>query len=228
VPTLPGSSVESPTPSAAAPTPPSVTEAPVGAGAVTVNGVVMHSTVTSHASRVVLAADGLTLQVATVEHGHEAPARAHNEIWVHREGELYVSISGFKTGTIATVWGFSTPTLLGHLTIHATHDSSGQLTLPASMRAGAHTLVVTGTAASGKHTKMAMGIRVTDSASATTPTTTTTPPVTPATAPRASALSHGGGMWWWPILGLTLVGLLAAAYLLARRRRYDEEADPQA
>ena len=88
--------------------------------------------------------------LATTVNGTPVTLSPTHIITVTRQGNLHVTLSGFKPGTTATVWGFSTPTMLTTLTITPTQDGSEGFTLPASMLPGNHTLIVNGTAANGK------------------------------------------------------------------------------
>ena len=103
--------------------------------------------------------------------------------------------------------------MLTKLTITSTQDGAQGFDLPASMLAGNHTLVVTGTAADGKAAQMKVGIMI------TAPTQKVLGPV-----PAAASSSSTNWLWWM----LPFVALAAFAPLLfivwRRRRREDEGA----
>ncbi len=103
------------------------------------------------------------------------------------------------------MWGFSTPTLLNRITIGATGSGAAQFALPVSITAGDHTLVVTGTSASGRTVTMAIGIVV-----------TATKALTAAGSPAPK--SHGGGTWWL-IAGAAFAALVLALLIVWWRRR---------
>jgi len=187
-------------------TPPAIAEQQPGIGTVTVNGVVVDSTVTSTPTSVVLAAHGVTMKVSVMANGHAVAVASDGKITLGEAGNLSVTIAGFDAGTAATVWGFSTPTLLDRITIDATGSGAGEFALPASMAAGDHTLVVTGTSASGRTVTMALGIVV-----------TATKALTAADGPAPK--SHGGGAWWWLIPGAAFAALILALLIVWWRRR---------
>jgi hypothetical protein len=186
--------------------PPAIAEQQPGIGTVLLNGVVVNSTVTSTPTSVVLAAHGVTMKVSVMANGHAVAVASDGKITLGEAGSLSVTISGFNVATAATVWGFSTPTLLDRITIGATGSGDGQFALPASMVAGDHTLVVTGTSASGRTVTMALGIVV-----------TATKALTAADSPAPK--SHGGGAWWWLIPGAAFAALVLAFVIVWRRRR---------
>jgi hypothetical protein len=187
-------------------TPPTIAEQQPGIGTVLLNGVVVDSTVTSTPTSVVLTAHGVTMKVSVMANGHAVSVASDGKITLGEAGNLSVTISGFNAATAATVWGFSTPTLLDRITIGATGSGAGQFALPASIAAGDHTLVVTGTSASGRTVTMALGIVV-----------TATKALTAADSPAPT--SHGGGAWWWLIPGAVFAALVLAFVIIWRRRR---------
>ncbi len=112
------------------------------------------------------------------------------------------------------MWACSTPTLLDRITIGATGSGAAQFAFPVSMAAaGDHTLVVTGTSASGRTVTMAIGIVV-----------TATKALTAAGSPAPK--SHGGGAWWWWLIPGAAFAALSLALLVVwwRRRNGDRLA----
>jgi len=63
---------------------------------------------------------------------------------LQENGMISVGGSGFEPGTIATVWIFSEPVMLGQLVVRANGEFSGDLPVPAGLGLGQHTVQVTG------------------------------------------------------------------------------------
>jgi hypothetical protein len=188
-----------------------------GTGAVTLNGLAVGSTLSQTHSRLVLTSGGLELELAAIVNGHEVMLPAGSVFTAVEGGHLHVWLKGFKAGTPAYVWGFSTPVELAKLGIRADHTGDAEFTLPSSMKPGNHMLVVSGIAANGKRASMTVGLVITAAAA----------PASPVVHP-APAKSHGSNwMWlWWVLGGLALLGLFF--FLVWRRRHEDEEEDPAA
>src|SRR6185437_11551893 len=141
-------------------------------------------------SRLVLTSGGLVLELAAIVNGHEVMLPAGSVFTAVQGGHLHVWLKGFKAGTPATVWGFSTPVLLTKLTIGSNHHGDAEFTLPSSMKPGNHMLVVSGIAANGKKAQMTVGLVITAAAGA---------PATAAHHPAAAKSS--GWTWLWWVLG---------------------------
>ena len=174
----------------------------------TISGLGVDSTLTATGTTVDLAGHGLDMQLTVTLNGHDVTLSADHVVRVPQQGALRVAIRGFKPGTPATVWGFSTATMLTRLTIAADRSGVQAFTLPASMLPGPHTLVVTGTSAQGQAATMSVGILV--------------------TAPSAVTQSAGvvvpaaGVSWWWLLVGAAVLGL-GLFFLVWRRRKQDDE-----
>ena len=180
----------------------------------TLNGAAAPSTLSLTHSRLVLTSGGLVLELAAIVNGHEVMLPAGSVFSAVQGGHLHVWLKGFKAGTPATVWGFSTPVLLTKLTIGSNHRGDAEFTLPSSMRPGNHMLVVSGIAANGKRAEMTVGLVITAAAAA---------PATAVNQPAAAKSSGSDWSWLWWLLGgvLALAGLIFV--LIWRRRRDDEE-----
>ncbi len=183
-----------------------------GEGAVTLNGAAVASKLSRTHSRLVLTSGGLVLELAAIVDGHEVMLPAGSVFTAVQGGHLHVWLKGFKVGTPASVWGFSTPVLLTKLTIGSNHQGDAEFTLPSSMKPGNHMLVVSGIAANGKRAQMTVGLVI-----SAAPGAKGTPVHHPAAA------KGSGWTWQWWLLGavLALAGLIF--FFLGRRRRDDEE-----
>lgn len=187
-------------------------EQPKGTGAVTISGVTVDSTLSSTGTTVDLAGHGLDMQLTVTLNGQDVTLSNDHIVRVPQEGALRVAIRGFKPGTPATVWGFSTATMLTRLTIAADRSGVQAFTLPASMRPGEHTLVVAGTSAEGKPATMSVGILITAPSAVTQSAGVVGPPA--------------GDSWWWLLALAAAVGF--GFFLLVWRRRKKDEEEPLA
>ena len=70
-------------------------------------------------------------------------------IVVDRDGSVSVTGAGFAPGEVVDVWLFSTPVLLGSVTVAADGTFAGRLPMPSGVPTGPHTLQLNGTRADG-------------------------------------------------------------------------------
>ncbi|HEY9476807.1 MAG TPA: hypothetical protein VIQ26_00070, partial [Microbacteriaceae bacterium] len=180
-------------------------ESKAGDAAVTSDGGAVSWTVSTSKTTVTIgASNGLSLTVAAQRNGTNLPLAADGAVEVQRSGQLWVTMAGFAPRSAVTIWAMSDSLELAVSRTDASGATGERVSLPNSLTAGVHTLVVTGMDAHGKSVTMQMGIRVLD-------------------AQTASAHSPAGGIWLvWPLAALVLL-LLVAWYGIARRRRRRED-----
>lgn len=92
--------------------------------------------------------------------GAALPIDATGRIIADVGGSVSVSGGGFTPGEVVDVWLFSTPVLLGSVTVDADGSFAGRLALPADVAEGEHTLQLNGTRADGELVSVAAGIVV--------------------------------------------------------------------
>ncbi|PPL00412.1 MBG domain-containing protein [Parapedobacter indicus] len=63
---------------------------------------------------------------------------------------VYISGNGFEPGTVVTVYLFSIPELVGHLTVDGSGNFAGTLPVPTNLELGQHTLQANGIVSGGK------------------------------------------------------------------------------
>jgi hypothetical protein len=124
------------------------------------------------------------------------------------QGRVSVSGSGLVPGSQADVWAFSTPTLLGVVTVGADGTFAATFDLPAGLAVGQHTLQVNGIRADGASYSAATGVVV----EAAPVAAVSTPAATGALASTGAGSSDLG------LLSLLSVLLGAALVVIARRR----------
>ena len=110
---------------------------------------------------------------------------------------MLVKGEGFKPGSVADVWVFSTPVKLGSLTVDSDGTFRGMLPLPPSLAVGNHTVQINGVSADEETTSLSVGIRL---ASA-----------------RSGLAATGTHVKWAFALQLMCAGF--AMLMVARRRR---------
>jgi hypothetical protein len=132
-------------------------------------------------------------------------------------GSVALSGSGFLTRSTVTLVVYSTPTVLDTLATHADGSFDANVTLPADLPEGSHTLVATGVDPTGQTWTLTQGIttRNADPASAAHAGDSSHTPV-----PQAGGLAYTGADIAVPAIG----GLIALATgvsltLIGRRRR---------
>jgi len=87
------------------------------------------------------------------------------------QGQLEISGTNWKPGTGVSVTVHSTPTLLGTLTASSTGSIVGSFVLPASVTAGAHSVVLDGSAPNGSPATVTLALTVTAAPAGSAPTT---------------------------------------------------------
>jgi len=108
--------------------------------------------------------------------------------------------SGFMSGTLATVWLFSEPTLMTTVTVDENGEFSSEFLVDARLIApGEHTLQVQGVGADGYIKAANLGVLVEDPIELTT--------------------ESASGLVWWVAGGFLLLLLVLLVVIVARRRR---------
>lgn len=189
-------------------TPKSTLEVKPGTGSVLLGGATARSTLTAGKTGVTLSSGGLSVWVAAIVHGDDVALHSTTTVVVERGGRMHVLVSGFLPGSQVTIWGHSNPVQLATFTVSSTGAVKRTVILPEAIRAGNHTIIVSGTSAAKKQASMQVGIKVVDHGS-------TTPTPAPAN-------------WWWLVLLVLVVLVLIAVLLLIlwrRRRREDGDAN---
>lgn len=92
--------------------------------------------------------------------GEPIPLAADGSFRVQRGLEAEVAGAGFKSGTTAQVWLFSTPVLLGEFTVDGNGAFVGTVPVPVTLGDGVHTLQLTGVTNANDVLSMAVGISV--------------------------------------------------------------------
>jgi hypothetical protein len=171
--------------------------------------------------------------------GRVAPAEGGGAlIELVEEDFAEVSGDGFLPGTRADVWLFSTPTLLGTVTIGPDGSFTGLVPVT-GIATGEHTLQLQGVGRDGYVRAANLGVAVVPRASEETapqPEPEPEPEATPEPAPERPADSvevitatgpepSGGSPLVWIALLAAVLGSSGWWFLVGRRRRDDEEAE---
>lgn len=159
--------------------------------------------------------DGYSLRISADDQG-SVRTDADGRIVIQHGGSVHVSGSGFKPGSTADLWLFSTPVLLGEPAVDRHGDFAATYAIPASTPAGAHTLQINGLSADGELRTAITGV-VLEAAQAAAPgaapAATAGSGLASTGSDAASALIAGG------IAGaLLLAGIVALVVTRLRRR----------
>ena len=159
--------------------------------------------VTPFADQRIVAVDGgdWSLSVAVADADGEVGGTSDSPlIRMTQSGEVSVTGAGFQPGTVASLWMFSDPTLLGTVTVSEDGSFDVQFLVDTQfLPVGEHTLQVQGVGTDGYIKAANLGVLV-DAA--------------PAVTPADSALT----MMWWVLAAVILIALMILV-LVARRRR---------
>ena len=139
-------------------------------------------------------------------------------IRVTQDDTAFVGGQGFVPGTRADVFVFSEPVLLGSFTIADDGSFSGEVALPSELvAAGDHTLQVQAIGTDGFIRSANLGLIV-EQADGDQPS------LDGGRAPETTeSESEGSLAWVWWLCGILLVGLASGWFLIAWRRRHDDE-----
>ncbi|MFC5500769.1 fibronectin type III domain-containing protein [Lysinimonas soli] len=180
--------------------PQGLTDSAPGSGSATAGGSSVASHLHGAGSTVTLSTDsGQAFTVAARRGVQNLPIGADGVVEVVRGGQVWITVSGLAPGSGITLWSRSESARLASGTTDVAGHTAQLVLLPASLKPGAHTLIVTGVDAAGKPVTLQMGIRVLD-------------------ARTVSAVTPDDS-WWWLLIVLAILLLLAGWFLVARRRR---------
>lgn len=200
-------------------------EVPPGKTLVTINGTPTTVDVKSTPGSNVVAftGDGWTATIGGIDgDGKALPIDTRGRMIVLEGGSVRVTGTGFAPGSTVDVWLFSTPVLLGELTVRADGTFNEVLVLPAGIVPGDHTLQLNGVGTSGDVYSTSAGL-VLQAKSAPANTTTSTPKSSAPERPLAFTGSNALTMMLWAMAALvTGLGLEAGS---RRRRRAMSRVD---
>ncbi|HEY0188429.1 MAG TPA: fibronectin type III domain-containing protein [Cellulomonas sp.] len=112
--------------------------------------------------------DGFTVRLqATETDGSPLEVDPAGRLVVHASGSVQVSGTGFLPGSTADVWLFSTPYLLGQVTVGADGTFAQEFALPEGIETGAHTIQLNGVGTDGSVRSLSTGVVVLADAAST-------------------------------------------------------------
>ena len=144
---------------------------------------------------------------------------ASGHVVIAEGGQGTATVSGFRPGTDVTVWVFSTKTELATPRVGADGAATGLFVLPAQIKAGNHTIVVTGIAATGETVTLKLGFEV------RAPGSSLSPKGGLATLLNATTKPNDGLGEVWFYIPIAAVLIASIFFLLGRRRRRNDEND---
>jgi hypothetical protein len=138
---------------------PEIAEAAPGEAAILVGGEPVESTVTRSNDQLVIAAGDMSATISGVTaDGAVAPLDNDGNIRLSEGDQIQVEASGFAPNSDVEVWLFSTPTLLGTVTVNAQGAASAQFPLPRGAESGNHRVALNGKNVAGEDASFAVGI----------------------------------------------------------------------
>jgi hypothetical protein len=138
---------------------PEIAEAAPGEAAILVGGEPVKSTVTRSNDQLVIAAGDMSATISCVTaDGAVAPLDNDGNIRLSEGDQIQVEASGFAPNSDVEVWLFSTPTLLGTVTVNAQGTASAQFPLPTGAESGNHRVALNGKNVAGEDASFAVGI----------------------------------------------------------------------
>jgi hypothetical protein len=138
---------------------PEIAEAAPGEATILVGGEPVESTVARSNDQLVIAAGDMSATISGVTaDGAVAPLDNDGNIRLSEGDQIQVEASGFAPNSDVEVWLFSTPTLLGTVTVNSEGAASAKFALPAGAENGNHRVALNGKNVAGEDASFAVGI----------------------------------------------------------------------
>jgi len=125
------------------------------------------TTVTRSGNSVLIAGGGIEANI----YGESADGKrinldANGDLRLNNDDRIVVEASGFDRATIVKVWMYSTPTQLGRIEVSESGTGMASFSVPASVDAGEHRVVLDGANEKGQDVIVGLGIAVGESTGA--------------------------------------------------------------
>jgi hypothetical protein len=138
-----------------------VTELEPGTSRLLVDGVPQPVTISTRGGTLTMTGDGFTVGLGAVAaDGTRLAVDDQGRVIATDGGKVQVAGEGFRPGSTVDVWLFSTPRLLGEVTVGAQGTFASALALPAGVELGAHTVQLNGVSHDGELRSLSTGIVV--------------------------------------------------------------------
>lgn len=138
---------------------PEIAEAAPGEAAILVGGEPVESTVTRSNDQLVISAGDMAATISGITaDGAVAPLDNDGNIRLSEGDQIQVEASGFAPNSDVEVWLFSTPTLLGKVTVNAQGTATATFPLPRGAESGNHRVALNGKNSDGDDASFAVGI----------------------------------------------------------------------
>ncbi|MBM3638745.1 MAG: hypothetical protein FJW98_04835 [Actinobacteria bacterium] len=138
---------------------PEIAEAAPGEAAILVGGESVKSTLSRSNDQLVISAGDMAATISGLtSDGAVAPLDSEGNIRLSEGDQIQVEASGFAPNSDVEVWLFSTPTLLGTVTVNAEGTASAVFPLPRGAESGNHRVALNGKNVAGDDASFAVGI----------------------------------------------------------------------
>jgi len=138
---------------------PDIAEAAPGEASILVGGEPVESTLSRSNDQLVISAGDLSATISGITaDGAVAPLDSEGNIRLSEGDQIQVEASGFAPNSDVEVWLFSTPTLLGAVTVNAEGTASAVFPLPRGAESGNHRVALNGKNVAGDDASFAVGI----------------------------------------------------------------------
>ncbi|MEY3744792.1 MAG: hypothetical protein RLZ48_470 [Actinomycetota bacterium] len=94
--------------------------------------------------------------------GNPAVLDAEGNIRLKIGDRIKVKMSGFQPGSLVEAWMFSTPVLLGRITVDDRGMIDRDFVIPNSVESGLHRIALTAVSADGKKATIGLGVKIGD------------------------------------------------------------------
>ena len=155
------STTTSSTSTTVAPEAPEAPEVSLGDAGVVIGGKSTATTVTRSGNSVLIAGGGIEANIyGESADGNRINLDANGDLRLNNDDRIVVEASGFDRATIVKVWMYSTPTQLGRIEVSESGTGMASFSVPASVDAGEHRVVLDGANEQGQDVIVGLGIAV--------------------------------------------------------------------
>jgi len=144
-----------------APEAPVAPQVSLGAAGVVIGGKLSATTISRSGNSVLVAGGGIEANIyGEAADGKKINLDANGDLRLTNDDRIVVEADGFDSASVIKVWMYSTPTQLGRIEVSQSGSGMAKFSVPASVDAGEHRIVLDGANEQGQDVIVGLGIAV--------------------------------------------------------------------